>query len=230
MRAILGIVTLLTAGTAMAQVCTFPCCPCDIVAGDYAAYELKVPLDASANVTTALGTAVVHVNRARRLHAPLSPLPLDGLHYVGYEVDSPTPFAPGAVTLNTALGQVTGTASKVVWLVIPANKSLAPPAPAPPASQEAFLCFSGQLKGPKTDLATTDQFGSQVNKLHKVDSVCMPASLDGSAPGASWRVCFDSKPDPSIDPPAVWVSTILQTINGYDLEPVDEICIQATPQ
>jgi len=230
MRVFLCAALLLAAQTAMGQQCTFPCCPCVIVDGDFAAYELKVPLSASATVTTAYGSASLQVDRARRLHAPLAPQPLDGLHFVGYEVDSPTPFAPGAVTLNTALGQVTGTASRVKWLVIPANKSLAAPAPAAPPDQDAFLCFSGQLKGPNSDVPATDQFGSQVMSLHKVDSVCAPATLDGSAPSASWRVCFDTRPKPAVDPPAIWATTILQTINDYDLEPVDEICVQATLQ
>jgi hypothetical protein len=224
-----AVALLVAAPGAMAQECNQGCCPCGTATGDYLAYELKQSLDASVTVTTSLGTSNFHVNRSRRLHTPVAPLPLDSLHYLGYEVDSPTPFAPGDITINTSLGQVTGTATKVKWVVIPAAKSHSAPAPAAPTSTEAFVCFGGNnLKGPKSDVSTTDQFGSQVMGLHRVDSVCAPGTLDGSAPGTTWRVCFDAKPKPPVDPDPVWLRTVLQVINGYDLEPVDEFCVQGT--
>ncbi len=223
MKMLPALASALLASTAQAQVCPCPCPP----GADHAAYELKVPVDASATVTTAAGTGNLDLIRARRLHAPLAPQPLDGPHFVGYEVDGSVP-APGAVVLNTAIGQVTGDATKTKWLVVPANKSLVSPPPAP-GDQPAWVCFSGSLKGPKPDLATTDQFGSQLSALHRVETVCAPATLDGSAPPPGpWRVCFSAKPKPPVQPGVVFVTTIFQSFE-YDLEPVDEICVSATP-
>ncbi len=219
MKVLLSIALVLLVRIAGAQTCPCP-------GADHAAYELKVPLHTTATATTAFGTAAVTLHRARRLHTPLAPAPLDGPHFVGYEIEGNVPD-PGTVTLTTALGLVTGQAKKEAWLVVPANKDLSSAPPAP-GDQPAWVCFSGTLKGPKPDVATTDQFGSQVMQLHRVESVCAPATLDGSPPPAGpWRVCFSAKMKDPMQPPQVFVTTVFQTFS-YDLEPVDELCVQAT--
>jgi hypothetical protein len=125
-----------------------------------------------------------------------------------------------------------------MWLEVPAVKDAVEPLviPPPPGDQPAYACYRVRIAGPNMLKATqhtidqfSEQFGGQSLTILQPESLCVPATLDGSMPPAgSARACFTVKPGkPVVDPPTVALSTVFQGFLS-DLEPVDEYCIEAT--
>jgi hypothetical protein len=96
-----------------------------------------------------------------------------------------------------------------------------------------MLCFAARAgsKAPKSDVSTTDQFGTQHPSLTGFDYAYVNVSLGGPAPAEAWIVCFNEKTRGALDPPDVWLTT--QDRGQFPdarVDPLDEVCVQATVQ
>jgi len=203
---------------------------------DYNRYEVKVPLNKTVDVTTAYGSGSVTLDYARRLVAPVSPAPLDGPHRVAYEAeDNPHLAGPVNVLVDTALTDFVVSGTKgLAWIEVPAVKDAEPPLsiPTPPGDQPAYACYRLKVAGPnlaKSTQHTTDQFGHQTFAVQQPESLCVPATFNGSTPAvAPAHACFTVRPaKPILDPPMVAVSTAFQSFL-FDVDPLDEYCVEAT--
>lgn len=203
---------------------------------DYNRYEVKVPLNETVDVTTAYGSGSVTLDYARRLVVPVSPAPLDGPHRVAYEAeDSPRIDGPTNVLVDTDLTDFVVSGTKgLAWIEVPAVKDAEPPLviPPPPGNQPAYACYRVKVSGPnlaKSTQHTEDQFGDQMFLVQQPESLCVPATFDGTIPAATpVYACFTVKPlKPVLDPPMVAVSTAFQGFL-FDVNPVDEYCVEAT--
>lgn len=63
------------------------------------------------------------------------------------------------------------------------------------------------------------------------DYACVNVGLGGPAPAEAWIVCFNQKTRDALDPPDVWLTTQdLGQFPGMRVDPLDEVCVQATVQ
>ncbi len=215
--------------------CNNPC------SGDYVAYELgdKITIDMLVTVTTPFTSGTVNLTRSHRL---LVPAGINGaqpanptLHYFGVETDRGTYDTSTTPTrmFSTSLGNVTFKPGSLSFFYDPASKAVLPGSPGPAPTADPYLCFSARpgSKGPKPDLTTTDQFGTQHPSLMSVDYACVTASLNGTVPSEAWLVCFKQRTKDSLKPPQVAVNT--QDLGNYpvlDVDPIDEVCVTAQVQ
>lgn len=224
------------AGSSPAQpICGGPC------SDDFVAYELKdkEAMNQPEVVTSPFTTGSILLTRTHRLLVPAglngAPVANPVVHYLGVEINagsydsSTTPKR----MFSTSLGTVTFNPGSVKFFYDPTTKSLSAPLPPPPPATPPMLCFAARSgsKSPKPDVSTTDQFGTQHPSLTGLDYACVNVSLGGPAPAEAWIVCFNQKTRDALDPPDVWLTTQdLGQFPDMRVDPVDEVCVQATVQ
>ena len=237
-KVIIGTAALLAAlaGSSSAQQ---QCGPCD--SGDFVAYELKdkETMNQVEVVTSPFTTGSILLTRTHRLLVPAglngAPVANPVVHFLGVESNagsydvSTTPKR----TFSTSLGTVTFNPGSVKFFYDPTSKSLSAPLPAPPPATPPMLCITARSgsKAPKPDVSTTDQFGTQHPSLTGLDYACVNVSLGGPAPAEAWIVCFNQKTKDALSPPDVWLTTQdLGQFPDMRVDPLDEVCVQATVQ
>jgi len=224
------------AGRAPAQVNN--CGPCG---DDFVAYETgeKIGMNTVFTVTTPFDSGTVKLTRTHRLLVPSGTngaVPANtALHYLGLETENgtyDTTTTPDRM-FSTSLGTVTFKPGAIKFFYDPTSKAPVPGNPGPPPSANPLLCFAARTgsRGPKPDITETDQFGTQHPSLMGVAYACVAASISGAAPAESWIVCFSQRTRDALRPPNVNLATQdLGTFSDLNLDPLDEVCVQATVQ
>ena len=228
----------LVAGLASRAPAQQNCGPCG---SDFVAYETgeKVGINTVFTVTTPFTSGTVDLTKSHRLlvpagingQSPANP----GVHYFGVEAEKgtyDTNTTPDRM-FSTSLGTVTFKPGTIKFFYDPTSKAPVPGNPGPPPTADPLLCFAARTgsKGPKPDIATTDQFGTQHPSLMGIAYACVASSISGPAPAESWIVCFSQRTRDAIKPPDVNLNTLdLGSFSNMDLDPLDEVCLQATVQ
>jgi hypothetical protein len=213
-------------------------CTCS---SDFVAYETgdKERMNELVTVATPFDTGTVLLTRTHRLLVPATingtTQPGSGVHYLGVETDNgsyDTKTTPERM-FSTSLGAVTFKPGGLSFFYDPTSKAPVPNPAGPAPSAAPLLCFKANTgsKGPKADITTTDQFGTQHPMLMSVDYACVAASLSGPAPSESWIVCLKQRTKDAVKPPHVnLVTQDLGSFPDMKLDPIDEVCVQAQVQ
>lgn len=231
------IVLALAASVVRASAQPAQCTPLPPVScGDLNAYEMKDPVDGTATVCTPFACGDVTVQRTKRLFVPIDPAPLNGQHYLGYEIRSETydeSANPSNLTLQTLYGLSSQNLQRqTVFLVVPAGKTIPPDAPpALRATSDGFLCFKpSNIKFGMSNVTTLDQFGTQTYVIHRVAYTCVNAGINAPAPATATYLLGIANKQTTLK--------VLPNVNIIDIfhpggallpvDPVDELVANAT--
>jgi hypothetical protein len=182
-----------------AQVCPPAGCTlaCPGQLDDQGCYEtprknsLNIPLTVTDRFTTLAATAV----NFHRLCAPTNKnddcpgCPGQPDHYLGLTLDKISGTLPtNTLTLAYQFGTVTGTLAQPGFLLVPAGKSLTPPAPPPVSGLRSYNCYrlDGATGNVSAAIHTVDQFVTNDYALQAKGpwTACFPANVDGTDPSA----------------------------------------------